>query len=71
MKNYQHHTSNTFNNVSIGDIKESEEGKRKRLVKCKAIYKNIETNEMFVLWQYILAKTLKPSGKSSCYLEKL
>lgn len=59
-----------YKNIHVGSIRSEQQGKRTRWVKCKGICKGDDGN-MYAHWQYVLASTFKPSGKSSSFLTKI
>lgn len=56
-----------YGKIKIGAVRQEQTGKRTRHVKCKGIYLGIDNN-YYAHWQYLLAKTMKPGGKSTSFL---
>ena len=57
------------NDISLGTIRK--EGRRN--VMCKGFHKSKDPNDknVYAHWQFVLARTMKPYGKSTSFIEKI
>jgi len=58
-----------YGSVKVGGITEEYQGSRRRYVMCKGIW--IENGIYYAHWQFVLAKTMKPYGKSTSFFKQI